>query len=88
MTLKVRVIPNARRTELGGYRDDELVLRLTARAIEGRANNAAIDYIAQCLGVSRSSVALVSGERSRHKKFEIVGFSRELLEQKLAALKP
>jgi uncharacterized protein len=72
--LKVRVIPNARRTEFAGSREDELILRLNAPAIEGKANKAAIDYISDYFSVSRRSVSLVSGEKSRHKIFQIVGF--------------
>ena len=72
--LKVRVIPNAKRTEFTGFREEELVLRLNAPALEGKANKAAIDYIASYFGVSRRSVSLVSGEKSRHKIFQIVGF--------------
>jgi uncharacterized protein (TIGR00251 family) len=72
--LKVRVIPNARRTEFAGSREDELVLRLNAPAVEGKANKAALEYLAGYFGVSRRAVTLVSGEKSRHKIFQIVGF--------------
>ena len=71
--LKVRVIPNAKRTEFAGYRQDELLLRLNAPALEGKANKAALDYIARYFGLSRASVSLVAGEKSRHKIFQIVG---------------
>jgi uncharacterized protein (TIGR00251 family) len=71
--LSVRVIPNARRTELSGHRDGELVLRLNAPAVEGKANKAAIEFLAKHFGISRSRVMLVSGEKSRHKVFELEG---------------
>lgn len=73
MKLAVRVIPNARRTEFSGRREDELVLRLNAPAVEGKANKAAIEFIAKHLGISRSRVTIVSGEMSRHKVFDIAG---------------
>ena len=82
--LKVRVIPNARKNELGGYREGELVVRLNAPAIEGKANKAAVEFVSQFLGVARSAVLLVRGERSRHKIFQIVGLERSDLERKLA----
>ena len=84
--LKVRVIPNARKNELGGYREGELVVRLNAPAIEGKANKAAVDFVSQFLGVARSAVLLVRGERSRHKIFQIVGLERSDLERKLAEI--
>ena len=82
--LKVRVIPNARKNELGGYREGELVVRLNAPDIEGKANKAAVEFVSQFLGVARSAVLLVRGERSRHKIFQIVGLERSDLERKLA----
>jgi len=71
--LSVRVIPNARRTEFSGRREKEFVLRLSAPAIEGKANRAAVEFIAEYLGIPRSRVTLVAGEKSRHKIFEIKG---------------
>ena len=86
MNLKVRVIPNARKTEFSGWREDEVVLRLNAPALEGKANKAALEFIARHFGVSRSAVSLVSGEKSRHKIFQIVGLENDDLERKLAGI--
>ena len=83
MKLKVRVIPNSRKTEFDGTREDELVLRLNAPALEGKANRAALEYIAEVLEVSRTSVVLVSGEKSRHKIFEIVGLESSDVERRI-----
>ena len=84
--LKVRVIPNAKKNEFGGYREGELVLRLTASAFEGKANRAAVDFLARFVGVQRSAVLLVRGESSRHKIFQIVGLGNSDLERKLAQI--
>jgi len=85
-TLKIRVIPNARKTEFSGYRDDELVLRLNAPAVEGKANKAALEFVSEYFGVTRSAVMLLRGERSRHKIFQIVGLESDDLERKLAGI--
>ena len=84
--LKVRVVPNAKKTEFAGYRDTEVVLRLNAPPVDGKANQAAIRFIALCLDVPRSSVVLISGEKSRHKIFQIVGLKRDDLDRKLAEI--
>lgn len=73
MKLHIRVIPNARRTEFAGRRGDELVLRLSAPAIDGKANKAAIEFLAGHFGLPRSRITLVAGEKSRHKVFELAG---------------
>ena len=85
-TLKVRVIPNAGKSEFAGYRDNELVLRLNAPPVEGKANKAAVDFLAEYFGVSRSAVVLLRGESSRHKIFQIVGLESDVLERKLAGI--
>lgn len=85
-TLKIRVIPNARKAEFSGYRDDELVLRLKAPAVQGKANKAAVDFVSEYFGVTRSAVVLLRGERSRHKIFQIVGLESGDLARKLAAI--
>ena len=84
--LKIRVIPNARKTEFSGSRGDEIVLRLNAPAIEGRANAAAVEFLSRFFGVSRSAVVIIGGERSRHKIVEILGLKNGDLERKLAHL--
>ena len=84
--LKVRVIPNARKSQFDDYREGELVLRLNAPAIDGKANKAAVEFVARFFAVPRSAVLLVRGERSRHKIFEIVGLESCDLERKLAEI--
>ena len=84
MKLKVRVIPNAKKSEFTGCRDGEWVLRLNAPPVEGKANKAALEFIAKTLGLSRSSVSLLSGEKGRHKIFEIVGLQPSDVERELA----
>ena len=82
--LKIRVIPNAKKNSFAGYREGELVLRLNAPAIEGKANKAAVEFVSRYFSVPRSAVLLVGGERSRHKILQIVGLESSDLERKLA----
>ena len=84
--LRIRVIPNAKKTEFAGYREGELMLRLNAPPVDGKANKAAVEFVSRYFGVPRSSVLLVGGERSRHKIFQIVGLESADLERKLAGV--
>ena len=84
MKLRVRVIPNAKKTEFSGQREGEWILRLNAPPVDGKANKAAVEFIAKCLSVSRSAVSLAAGEKSRHKIFEIVGLENSDVARKLA----
>jgi uncharacterized protein (TIGR00251 family) len=73
-----------KRTAFSGRRDDEWVLRLNAPPLDGKANKAAVEFIAQTLGVVRSNVSLISGEKGRHKIFEIVGLQPSDVERELS----
>jgi uncharacterized protein YggU (UPF0235/DUF167 family) len=44
--ITIRVHPGAHRTELAGYRDGVLQVRVTAPALEGKANNAVLTQAA------------------------------------------
>jgi uncharacterized protein (TIGR00251 family) len=69
--IEVRVIPRARRNEVGGERDGRLVVRTTAAPVDGRANASVCELVAEHLGVPTRSVEVVSGLRSRNKVLRI-----------------
>lgn len=59
--------PGAGRSEVVGEHGDALKVRVAAPANEGKANAELVRFLAKALGVSRGSVELISGERSRDK---------------------
>lgn len=67
LRIGIRVTPGARRAHVGGDHDGDLVVRVTARAVDGRATEAALDAVADALGVRRRRVRLVRGATSRRK---------------------
>jgi uncharacterized protein YggU (UPF0235/DUF167 family) len=85
--MTVRVYPGARRTQVGGrYGSDDppvLVVRVTAPAVEGRANRAVIEALASALQVRRGCVKVVAGASSRTKVVEVVGADPALAERLL-----
>ena len=79
-TIAVRVQTRARLDELVGVRDGVLVARVSAPALQGRANQALCRLIAAQLGVRRSQVSIVRGERSRDKLVRVQGVDPVALE--------
>ena len=73
--LEIHVIPRARKTEVAGERDGALLVRLAAPPVDGAANDALVDFLAETLGRSRRDVRIVSGERSRRKRVEVAGMT-------------
>jgi len=59
--------PRASKNEIGEVVGQELKLKVTAPPVDSAANRAVIEFLAEKLGVSKSSLALVRGETSRHK---------------------
>jgi uncharacterized protein len=67
----IRVRPGAGRTAVGGLHDGALVVRVSERAVDGRATAAALAALASALGLRPRQVTLVSGATSRTKLVEI-----------------
>jgi uncharacterized protein (TIGR00251 family) len=77
VTFLVRVQPRASKDETAGEMGGALKVRLRAPALEDRANGALVEYLAELLKTPRSAVRILSGERSRTKRIEIRGVTRE-----------
>ncbi len=80
----LRVQPRASKDEIAGELGGALKVRLRAPAVEDRANEALVEFLADLLKRPKSAVRILSGERSRTKRVEIHGVTRE---QILALLK-
>ncbi|HTD22654.1 MAG TPA: DUF167 domain-containing protein [Terriglobales bacterium] len=85
VSFTVRVHPRAKHDVIVGEMGDALKLALKAPPVEGRANEACIEFFAKLLKVSRSSVTIASGEKNRLKVVRISGISAEQLRQRLQA---
>jgi uncharacterized protein (TIGR00251 family) len=79
----VKVQPRARRNAITGIVGDMLKLALAAPPVDGRANQAVIEFLAELFEIPRHSVTIASGETSRNKMVRISGVSRLVVEQKL-----
>jgi hypothetical protein len=69
----VRVQPRASKDEIAGEMGGALKVRLRAPAVEDRANEALVEFLAQLLKTPKSAVRILSGDRSRTKRVEIRG---------------
>ena len=61
-------------------------LRLTAPPVEGAANRALVEFLADALDVPKSAVEIVAGARSREKRVRVAGMSAEALRSRLEQL--
>ena len=70
----VRVRPGARTNSVVSFEDKVLELKITAPPREGKANVEMVDFLARIIGVNKSRIRIVRGERSRVKLVAVSGF--------------
>src|SRR5262244_1533438 len=83
ITFAVRVQPRAKRNAVVGELGDALKIAVTAPPIDGRANEACVEFLADLLDVPGSSIKIVSGHSSRNKVIRVTGLSSATLQQRL-----
>ena len=71
MLVKVRVIPNAARSEVVGWVDDVLKIKVRAVPEDGKANKAVCELIAGIAGCRARQLTIQSGEKSRVKLLDV-----------------
>ena len=79
----VRVIPRASRNEIEGITGNALRVRVTAPPVEGAANKALIELLAERLKIRRSQIEIVAGQTSQQKMISVVGLQPSEVEERL-----
>lgn len=69
--LKIFLKPNARRTALIAVHENELVISVNAKPIDGEANKLLISYLSNLLKLCKKEVLLLRGDTNRHKKVSV-----------------
>jgi len=82
-TFSVKVHPRARKNAITGTVGDALKLSLTAPPVDGKANQAVIEFFAGFFDIPRSSVTIASGQTSRLKVICVAGLRKQTVEQRL-----
>lgn len=72
-SLRLRVVPNAKRNEVVGVHGDAIKIKIQTPAMDGKANAAVLAFMTEKLGISARQIALKAGEKSRDKTLAIEG---------------
>ena len=75
----VYVQPGASKTQIAGMHDGLIKVRVAAPPVEGAANQALVEFLANRLRIPKSRVRVVSGLTSRRKVLEIEGVSQDAI---------
>ncbi len=88
-TFTIRVQPRARKTAITGTfgegENTALKLAINAPPIDGRANEAVIEFFAELFAIPRAAIQILAGEKSRTKLIRIEGKSAEEITAALTA---
>jgi uncharacterized protein (TIGR00251 family) len=71
LILELYVQPGASRTGFDGTHGDRIKVKLRARAVDGAANEALVEFLAEHYGVPKRSVHIAAGLKSRLKRVVI-----------------
>ncbi len=83
VTFAVKIHPRAKKDGISGELGESLKLSLTAPALEGRANQACIEFLAKLLKVPRASVTIASGHINRYKVIRVAGVTGQYVRDRL-----
>jgi uncharacterized protein len=83
VTFAVKVHPRAKKNAITGELGDALKVSLTTPPVEGRANEACIEFFSKLLKVPRSSVTIASGHTSRNKVIRVAGVNGQYVRDRL-----
>ena len=72
-TFAIKVHPRAKKNAITGELGDALKVSLATPPIDGRANEACVEFFAKLLKVPRSSITIASGQTSRNKVIRVAG---------------
>ncbi|HKU25714.1 MAG TPA: DUF167 domain-containing protein [Candidatus Sulfotelmatobacter sp.] len=83
VSVAVKVHPRARRNAIAGELGNAIKVSLTAPPVDGRANDACIEFLAEILEVPRSSITIASGASSRNKVLHVAGVTAQYVRDRL-----
>ena len=69
--INLKVVPNAKKSEIVGVLDDALKIKISAPPVEGKANAQIIKFFCDYLNVSKSKLEIISGEKSKYKLLKV-----------------
>ena len=78
--LALHIQPNAKKTEVAGWHGEAIKLRVHAPPVDGAANEAVVNFLSECFGISKRQVELIQGASSRSKLFELQGVTEAMLD--------
>ena len=71
--MKVHITPCSKKDEITGLHDDALNIKLSAPAVDGKANISLISFLSESFSIKKRNIKIITGEKSRTKMIKIIG---------------
>ena len=82
--ITVKVIPRSSRNEIAGIQEDGTIkIRLTAAPVEGQANKALVEFLAEVLDIAKSKIEIIGGLSGRIKLITILDLDPTIVQKKI-----
>jgi uncharacterized protein (TIGR00251 family) len=86
--LAIKLQPRSSKNEIGDILGHELKVKITAAPVDGKANDALLEFLAEELGCRKNVLELIQGRTSRHKLILIRELNAESVAEKLSRAYP
>jgi uncharacterized protein (TIGR00251 family) len=83
--ISVRVYPSTNRSEVVGFKDGVLQVKVSAPPTKGKANRELVVLLSKLLEIGKGSVNIIKGDTIRNKVVAIDGLSREEVMKRLSS---
>jgi uncharacterized protein len=82
--LAIRIVPHAKKNEISEVLDDGTVkIRLATSAVDGKANEDLVQFLAQILDVTPARIEIVAGETGKNKLVTIMDMATDLVQERI-----
>lgn len=82
-TIRVRTQPASSKDQVVGLHDDAIKIKIAAPAVDGKANQHLIKFLAKKLSIPKRDIDITKGQTSRLKTIQINGLTSEQIHQAL-----
>lgn len=82
ISIKISVIPNSSKSFIVGVLDGILKIKLNSPPIEGKANKEVIEFLSSLLGIPKTKISILNGDKNKLKTLLIKG-DKGLLQDKI-----
>lgn len=83
LILNIYLQPGAKKTEICGIYDGHIKIKINSPPVDGKANEALVQFLSGFLDIPKSSIEIIVGHKSRIKKIKIIGNEEYVLSKLL-----